>query len=414
MAGALMSSGSTNGQWPVQQWPDRQPDAVSSILPMPFVDETLASLVVRLGRINGFANWVDAMPTVFPGYHGNSLFNTPIDLPTLCSQTRGAYGGPETVIRDMTLLDWLAVLGWLSPEYSADLATGRDRATVKQLSFPADGVPRYCPECRTRELDTLGVTYWHRTHQIPIVLVCPEHRVQLCDARASALRTLFSAPLPGDVDGPIHNRPSFETRSQSFWETVSVFTTNAVLAPVLFDGEFVRATLIDALRERRLTSDRGVVRVQEVAYLLRETSGEMPRSLAVSERAKSCFMENIVKSICQPQRRTPFGQMIVMSWLFGHWSAFLEWYRWIRAFGNPYATSSRLNNAGNALGAMTSQCREKCVAYLREHPEGTRFSFTRADYRTFRWLCRNDSDWLDDVLPQPGRNVGQRELFSQQ
>jgi len=409
MAGVLM-----NGLWVAPRWPEPQRDAVPSILPAPFGDETLASVVVRLGRINGFANWVDAMPTVFPGFHGSSLINAPINLPAFCSQARGAYGEPETVIRRMTLLDWLAALGWISPEYRGDLATGRDRANVKQLSFLSDGVPRYCPECRSRELNTLGVAYWHRIHQIPIVLLCPEHRVPLCDAPASARKATCSPSLPGDVGGPLYGEPQFGTRSRFFWETVSVFTAGAVLAPTPFDGEFVRAVIIDALRERRMASARGVVRVQEVACQLEEAAGEVPRSLVASERARPCFMENVVKSICRPQRRTPFEQMIVMSWLFGRWSAFLERYRWVRAFGNPYATSNQLNNTNSGLDAMTSQCRERCLAYLREHPEGTRLSFTRADYRSFRWLCRNDSDWLNDILPQPGRNIGQRELFSQQ
>ncbi len=407
MAGVLM-----NDLWVAPRWPEPQRDAVPSILPAPSDDETLASLLVRLGRINGFANWVDAMPTVFPGYHGNSLFNTPIDLPALCSQARGAYGETEMVIRDMTLLDWLASLGWTSPEYRDDLATGVALATVKQLSFPGDGVPRYCPECRSRELDTLGVAYWHRIHQIPIVLLCPEHHVPLCDAPASARKIAYLAPLPGDVDGPIDGGPIFGVRSQSFWETVSVFTAGAVSSPPPSDGALVRAVIIDALRERRLASARGIVRVQEVACQLEEAAGEIPRRLVVSEIARSCFMENVVKSVCRPQRRMPFGQMIVMSWLFGHWSTFLERYRWVRAFGNPYAMDRRLSNASSDLDVMTSLCREKCLAYLQEHPEGTRLSFTRADYRSFRWLCHNDSDWLDDVLPQPARHVGQRELFS--
>ena len=60
---------------------------------------------------------------------------------------------------------------------------------------------RYCPDCAELELRTLGESFWHRTHHLPCVLVCPEHSVPL---RVSEIKTLgiyrdFS--LPHEIRG---------------------------------------------------------------------------------------------------------------------------------------------------------------------------------------------------------------------
>lgn len=38
---------------------------------------------------------------------------------------------------------------------------------------------RYCPECLAEDRRQYGEAYWHRVHQVPGVLVCPHHAVQL-------------------------------------------------------------------------------------------------------------------------------------------------------------------------------------------------------------------------------------------
>jgi len=38
---------------------------------------------------------------------------------------------------------------------------------------------RFCRICAAQECSSLGFSYWHRTHQLPGVLWCPEHRVSL-------------------------------------------------------------------------------------------------------------------------------------------------------------------------------------------------------------------------------------------
>ncbi|MBO9489850.1 TniQ family protein [Endozoicomonas sp. G2_1] len=38
---------------------------------------------------------------------------------------------------------------------------------------------KYCPVCTTLDIEKLGVTYWRRIHQLPLLNTCPYHKVKL-------------------------------------------------------------------------------------------------------------------------------------------------------------------------------------------------------------------------------------------
>lgn len=62
-------------------------------------------------------------------------------------------------------------------------------------------VLRYCPNCRDAEMHQYGEPLWHRLHQAPGVIVCPEHRAFLRDStvlwRGRSGRQRFIAAADG-------------------------------------------------------------------------------------------------------------------------------------------------------------------------------------------------------------------------
>jgi len=56
---------------------------------------------------------------------------------------------------------------------------GHMRAGTMASIVPLTAVLRYCPECVREDRAQLGECYWHRLHQVPGVLVCPDHDVWL-------------------------------------------------------------------------------------------------------------------------------------------------------------------------------------------------------------------------------------------
>ncbi len=60
---------------------------------------------------------------------------------------------------------------------------------------------RFCPRCRAAMLADYGELYWRRDHQLPSVLVCPEHGSSLLNSTVSVLscnRHEFIAPTPAN------------------------------------------------------------------------------------------------------------------------------------------------------------------------------------------------------------------------
>jgi len=41
---------------------------------------------------------------------------------------------------------------------------------------------KFCPKCFDQESEELGEAYWHRTHQIPGIVLCPDHEVPLLNS----------------------------------------------------------------------------------------------------------------------------------------------------------------------------------------------------------------------------------------
>lgn len=71
---------------------------------------------------------------------------------------------------------------------------------------------RWCPICTLRDLKTLGESYWHRNHQLPGVLLCPEHMVPLAMSNMPSIGRLHTLALPQDFDlrpNPVHPKRSW-------------------------------------------------------------------------------------------------------------------------------------------------------------------------------------------------------------
>jgi hypothetical protein len=130
----------------------------------------------------------------------------------------------------------------------------------------------------------------------------------------------------------------------------------------------------------------------------------------VSERA--LFLNGIVRSLLEPDKGIAFGRSILLQWAFGGWAAIEEKGKWATVFGVSQKMPTRKTDRLLLTNADLRQHHRKiCVDYLEEHPGCSRLGFTRAEYRTFRWLLYNDRTWLDRRLPIPLKGMRQLRLF---
>lgn len=161
--------------------------------PTPHPDELLYSLCARFSARVGYSN-AKAVPEELFGTGGASAT---IDLPNNLGYLSAALPAgssltPERLINRHTLLPFFSA--FLTPErvlqLEADMRGGRGQAGYMRSGVMASRIPtprylRFCPACTQEDRRLSKEAYWHRTHQISGVEVCPIHGIFLEESGVS-------------------------------------------------------------------------------------------------------------------------------------------------------------------------------------------------------------------------------------
>lgn len=158
-----------------------------SYFPKAFPDEILYSVIARYAwsSINQspknlsrqlFA-YASTKATIDLPSHLNDLFeNVPFH----------SVSSVDDIIKNYTLYPFYkpflvekkraAVLESMKGNYGASIHTrvGINASKIIRLRYP-----KFCPTCFLEDLKNYGQSYWHRVHQIPDILVCPDHNVYI-------------------------------------------------------------------------------------------------------------------------------------------------------------------------------------------------------------------------------------------
>ena len=151
-------------------------------LPIPYPDELLYSVIARYHMRAGNNS---------PKWTLRELFGTEnviltLDLPSHISALTNLSSpdglGEDYWIGQHTLLPIYApFLPITRVEKVRSLLKGNDGSGIHVLiGITASTIERpgnllYCPDCYDQDIRRFGEPYWHRVHQVPGVLVCPDH-----------------------------------------------------------------------------------------------------------------------------------------------------------------------------------------------------------------------------------------------
>ncbi|MCX4173720.1 MULTISPECIES: TniQ family protein [Paraburkholderia] len=157
-----------------------------------YPDEILGSWLSRLRLHNGDGWWRVALRDAGHGSRSDeNVFDIPGHSPRLATLLRSiGVAGEEHALLDLTTLPyWLAFdaappeVGQLSGT-TLNVLLGTRKEIVRNVAAMARryrarvGI-RFCPRCLDDDFRTFGEPYWHRTHQLPNVTCCPDHRIRL-------------------------------------------------------------------------------------------------------------------------------------------------------------------------------------------------------------------------------------------
>lgn len=157
-----------------------------SYFPMVYPEEILYSVIARYQRHTGLPPVTQTNEEVM----GNRLVIPSLDLQAgithLASLGVISKLPAEQILDEMTVFNYL--VAYTSPKLAAQIRArvleGHVRDWYLTLGYAAFRVDRltvlrFCSVCNEEMLLKYGELYWHRFHQLPSVLVCPEHKVSL-------------------------------------------------------------------------------------------------------------------------------------------------------------------------------------------------------------------------------------------
>jgi hypothetical protein len=161
--------------------------------PEPYPEEIIYSVLARFSRHLGHPS-ADSLNTLLFGvarHRPNITFSS--NLGMLASKLpRTSRLTAETMLFEHTVFPYYAA--FLEPAKRATAIAARVAPGGTDTSVSANGWKwlhadkglRFCPECMVSMQADHGEPYWRRDHQIPTVLVCPDHdRVHLAGRPSS-------------------------------------------------------------------------------------------------------------------------------------------------------------------------------------------------------------------------------------
>lgn len=162
-----------------------------AFFPTPHPDELFYSAVARYKAIMQYSSGRFLLQELF----GDQNVIATIDLPSRLDYFAGVLPfshtySPDRIIAENTLLPFYAPFLPIERlnQVKADMREDRGGSVHMRLGIMASRVRlpdwlRFCPLCALEERQKFpDGCYWHRTHQLPGVLICPEHGIHLQDS----------------------------------------------------------------------------------------------------------------------------------------------------------------------------------------------------------------------------------------
>ncbi len=297
-----------------------------SSLAAPFPSETLYSWLSRIGMLSHGGS-DGGFLSEFIGYSGEQLTSIfPSYLGTLAQ-----YSGINTrfLLTQHTILPYYRpfIHTEIYSEVTNALLNREKSDAYSKFSLLANRVPEqkllfYCPQCIVNDLECLGVSFWHREHQLPWVDVCYIHETKLVGS-VKPRKVFVLPPQQVNVGKACSSYPSAESILLA-QESVRLLNLNRTE----LDPSRHTDTYIKALAANELATTSG--QIKQAAWfdsLDNYWQEALPKefySVLFSHQAIRSFPVNL---IYQPEaQHHPLKHLLVIIHLFGSFEKFMSSY----------------------------------------------------------------------------------------
>lgn len=162
---------------------------MNGFFPPLFHDELLYSGFARYHQRSGNRNCKDTLNELFNNPTSSAISDFPGGLGILCEKMNPSQYQPINLISSHTLLPYY--LPFINEDQKNKIINqmieGNSSSIAVSLGLAATKITetnyfRFCASCYNEEIELYGEAYWHRTHQLPGVFICPKHKSVLMES----------------------------------------------------------------------------------------------------------------------------------------------------------------------------------------------------------------------------------------
>ncbi len=372
-------------------------------LPDPLPDENFYSLVSRIALINGFSPHRQACLKLFGPSGFGSVTGCLIDWHRFCQFCCGFYGSTHKVLSQLTNHGYFCFLNWPArtqgrPEVFLGCYSPH-QVPVSYLGKDGSYRWRFCKQCMASDLKRYGVSYWHRSHQLPSTFVCTTHLDVLHEIALQKIVRDLRLFLPSDTE--IQNdavslpQPPFDPTTLL---RLAVLGEEILATPLSkFKASEAVAAIRDASAGRGLATEAGNIRWVhatndfERQYLRNQTL----RGTSSKNNLSTSVLQALSGKYC---KENWLARVMAIDWTLGSFEALSQRMLWLQSM-NSNADTLGLHDVPPRRGAATDDDRERhrqiCAEILSFRRCGGRTEVARRAYSTYRWLLRHDLEWFD-------------------
>jgi hypothetical protein len=316
-------------------------------------DETLFSLCSRYHHLSKNYKPYTTCQQLFGHKTQGLAHDFPSRIDYFVSATEGLLGTADEIIYRHSILPlYLA----LAPEHIKTSAIAAMRGEgighlkwnlgILTSRFRANHPLKACPQCLQSDVENYQAAYWHRSHQLPGVWICPIHSERLLTSIIKSTgveRFFWCLPNLNELESPF---PPVEPNQAKINVSLLKLAQSSIsLASLpesfLFDPTRLQQCYLARLKNWGLVKESGLqikprelgVQFSEHAQVLRVTPELMALPNTVDEAIAFAG-----KMIAPRTGTHPLRHLVWINWLYGGWDQFFQAYE-----KSPENISSKLD-----------------------------------------------------------------------
>lgn len=394
-----------------------------TFFPTPYQDELLHSVLARYHVRSGNQSPKVTIEDLFGNrttragvcLQGN-LLNLVKRLPALCNLT------VQDIVEQNTLFPLFSnFLEREQAENTLDLMKhGNGAAIYSKSGISASSIVSkeflyYCLDCYHEEQEKYCEAYWHRTHQVPGVFICPHHGTVLKKSKRSLLDKNAHEFIPA-----IENEISMEgftlyLNDSEYEELLGISQDIYWMLNSNIRGQIdYQATYLRSLEDKGLATCSGRVKHEEFQESIISHYGNKVLNLLQSN-VDLIKGNSWLQSIVRKHRYSfhPIRHVLIMRFLAGNASSF---------YSSTSITSTDIKKVKvrkvttalkmNEVKKVEDKNKDKWLKLQIENPNYGKTELRKIAPGAFSWLYRNNREWLEKNSPKVRKaKVSQRLII---